>query len=397
MPMPSLIKNLLLCRIFLSFLMATLVFSIPVHAFETKAKAAFVIDLTTGAVLLAKNADKPLPPASMSKLMTLYVTFEFIKAGRLRLDEKLPVSANAAKYRGSTMFLKTTDRVLVKDLLRGIIVLSGNDACAVIAEALSPDGTEAGFARLLTQRAQQLGMTNSSFRNSNGWPATGHVMSMRDLALLSKRLIEDFPEFYPLFAEREFKFDGRAPANSRNRNPLLSLGIGVDGLKTGHTNEAGYGLTGSAAQGERRIIFVLSGLNSIAERAQEAEALVNWAFRQFTLKSFGEKGTVVARAPVWNGAKSGVNLVLKDRVGALVPALGNSEVRFEVEYKSPIPAPVMEDQELAKLIVSTKGLADVKIPILAQTTVPVGGFIARVITAAKSLINRITLSPEGAL
>ncbi|MFZ9074053.1 MAG: D-alanyl-D-alanine carboxypeptidase family protein, partial [Paracoccaceae bacterium] len=268
-------------------------------AYETKAKAAFVLDLTSGTILLAKNADTPLPPASMSKLMTLYVAFEFIKAGQLQLDEKLPVSAHAAQYGGSTMFLDTTDRVSVEDLLKGIIVLSGNDACAVIAEALSPDGTEAGFARLLTQRAQQLGMTNSTFRNSNGWPATGHMMSTRDLALLAKHLIVDFPEFYPMFAEKEFAFDGRAPANSRNRNPLLGLGIGADGLKTGHTNEAGYGLTGSAVQGDRRIVFVISGLASTEERAQEAEAIVNWAFRQFSMKSFGKKGTVVAEAPVW--------------------------------------------------------------------------------------------------
>ena len=397
MPIQLPTKILQLYRLYLSSLITVLVFSMPLKAFETNAKAAFVVDLTTGSILLAKNADKPLPPASMSKLMTLYVAFEFIEAGRLSLDEKLPVSAHAAKYGGSTMFLDTTDRVRVDDLLKGIIVLSGNDACAVIAEALSPDGTEAGFARLITERAEQLGMTNSTFRNSNGWPATGHVMSMRDLALLSKRLIEDFPEFYPLFAEKEFVFDGRAPANSRNRNPLLGLGIGADGLKTGHTNEAGYGLTGSAVQGNRRIIFAISGLTSSAERAHEAEAIVNWAFRQFTIKSFGEKGTVVARAPVWNGAQSIVNLVLKDRIGALVPILGNSNARFEIEYKSPIPAPIRQDQEIATLIVSTEGLADVKIPLVAETAVPMGGFITRVITAAKSIINQVTSGPEAAL
>ncbi len=392
--MQSLIKILRLYCVCPVYLMAILAFSMPVQAFETKARAAFVMDLATGIVLLTKDADKPLPPASMSKLMTLYVTFEFIKAGQLSLDEKLPVSAHAAKYGGSTMFLNTTDRVHVEDLLRGIIVLSGNDACAVIAEALSPDGTEAGFARLLTQRAQQMGMTNSTFRNSNGWPATGHVMSMRDLAILSKRLIEDFPEFYPLFAEEEFLFDARAPANSRNRNPLLGLGIGADGLKTGHTSEAGYGLTGSAKQGDRRIIFAISGFTSAAERAQEAEAIVNWAFRQFTMKSFGQKGTVVARAPVWNGTQSGVNLVLKDRVGALVPVLGNLDTRFEVEYKSPIPAPIVKGQELATLMVSSEGLADVRVPLVAETAVPVGGFITRVITAAKSVIS-IIVSGSG--
>lgn len=271
------------------------------HAFETKAKAAYVIDQTTGTVLLNKNADTPLPPASMSKLMTLFMAFEAIRDGRLSLNEKLPVSQHSMNYGGSTMFLNTRDRVTVEDLIRGIIVLSGNDACSVIAEALSPDGTEAGFARQMTQRAQRMGMTNSTFANSNGWPQAGHRMSMRDLALLANRLITDFPEFYPLFSETEFAFDGRAPQNTRNRNPLLRLGIGADGLKTGHTSEAGYGLVGSAKQGQRRVIFVLSGLDSSAARAQESESIVNWSFRQFALRPLAQKGERIAMADVWMG------------------------------------------------------------------------------------------------
>ncbi|MFG6641901.1 D-alanyl-D-alanine carboxypeptidase family protein, partial [Sulfitobacter sp. 1A09213] len=229
-------------------------------AFDTSARAAFVLDYTTGTVLMAKNADEALPPASMSKLMTLYMAFEAIHDGRLTLDERLPVSEHAMSYGGSTMFLNTQDRVRVEDLLRGIIVLSGNDACAVIAEALSPNGTEPGFAELMTRRAQQLGMTNSTFANASGWPAANHRMSMRDLTLLATRIIEDFPEFYPIFAEKQFAFDGRAPSNVNNRNPLLRLNIGADGLKTGHTAEAGYGLVGSAKQGERRVVFAMTGL-----------------------------------------------------------------------------------------------------------------------------------------
>ena len=214
---------------------ATLLLALPAQAFETQARAAYVVDQTTGTVLLTKNADEPLPPASMSKLMTLYMAFEAIERGKsnggLDLTEELPVSQHAMSYGGSTMFLDTTDRVKVEDLLRGIIVLSGNDACAVIAEALSPDGSEAGFARLMTQRAQQMGMTNSTFANSNGWPAAGHRMSLRDLGLLATRLIEDYPQYYPMFSQREFLFDGRAPQNKTNRNPLLGLGIGADGLR----------------------------------------------------------------------------------------------------------------------------------------------------------------------
>ena len=191
------------------------------HAFETRAKAAFVIDQTTGTILLSKNADEALPPASMSKLMTLYMAFEAVREGRLSMEDRLPVSRHAMSFGGSTMFLDTTDRVRVEDLIRGIVVLSGNDACVVIAEALSPTGTESGFARAMTRRAQQLGMTDSTFANSSGWPADGHRMSMRDLGLLAGRLIEDFPEFYPMFSERRFEFDGRAASNVMNRNPLF--------------------------------------------------------------------------------------------------------------------------------------------------------------------------------
>ena len=380
-----------------SAIVCLLVTSSYAFAFEVNAKAAYVVDMTTGTVLISKNADTPLPPASMSKLMTLYVAFEFIKAGQLKLDERLPVSQHAQDYGGSTMFLTTRDRVSVEDLLRGIIVLSGNDACAVIAEALSPDGTETGFAQLLTQRAQQMGMTNSVFKNSNGWPAKGHRMSLRDLALLTKRLISDFPEFYPMFSQKEFLFDGRAPANSLNRNPLLGLGVGADGLKTGHTQEAGYGLVGSAKQGDRRLIFVLSGLTSAGERANEAETIVNWAFRQFSLKSFGKKDTNIALAPVWNGSSSNVGLALSKDLDVLVPVLNNTPVKFIVEYESPIPAPVQAGQEIGTLIVKAGDMDDVTIPLLANTTIPMGGFFVRLMTAAKSLLSKITNGPEVAL
>ena len=380
-----------------SAIVCLLVTSSYAFAFEANAKAAYVVDMTTGTVLISKNADTPLPPASMSKLMTLYVAFEFIKAGQLKLDERLPVSQHAQDYGGSTMFLTTRDRVSVEDLLRGIIVLSGNDACAVIAEALSPDGTETGFAQLLTQRAQQMGMTNSVFKNSNGWPAKGHRMSLRDLALLTKRLISDFPEFYPMFSQKEFLFDGRAPANSLNRNPLLGLGVGADGLKTGHTQEAGYGLVGSAKQGDRRLIFVLSGLTSASERANEAETIVNWAFRQFSLKSFGKKDTNIALAPVWNGSSSNVGLALSKDLDVLVPVLGKTPVKFIVEYESPIPAPVQAGQEIGTLIVKAGDMDDVTIPLLANTTIPMGGFFVRLMTAAKSLLSKITNGPEVAL
>jgi len=358
-------------------------------AFDTRATTAFVIDQTTGTVLLSKNADTPLPPASMSKLMTLYMAFEAVRDGRLSLDERLPVSSHAMSYGGSTMFLDTTDRVTVEDLLRGIIVLSGNDACAVIAEALSPDGTEAGFARLMTQRAQQMGMTSSTFTNSNGWPQAGHRMSMRDLALLSARLIEDFPNFYPMFAEQEFQFDGRAPKNTQNRNPLLGLGIGADGLKTGHTQEAGYGLAGSAKQGDRRVIFVISGLDTAQARAEEAEAIVNWAFRQFVKRPVAGAGTRIAEADVWMGAAPRVELTLAEDLEVLMPALAPDTISAEVVYNGPVTAPVAQGQPLAELVIAREDLPEARIPLVAAQDVPSGGFMVRVLTAAKVLARRI--------
>ena len=367
------------------------------YSFDTKARAAYLIDQTSGAVLLSKNSDLPLPPASMSKLMTLYMTFEFIKAGKLSLDEKLPVSKTAANYTGSTMFLNPTDRVAVLDLIRGIIVLSGNDACAVLAEALSPDGTEAGFAKLMTQRAKQIGLEDSTFKNSNGWPAKGHLMSVRDLGILAQKLITDFPEYYPMFAEQTYKFDGRAPANTRNRNPLLGLGIGADGLKTGHTKEAGYGLVGSAEQDGRRIIFVLSGLNNLEDRAQEAETIVNWAFRQFTMEKFATDGSEIGNAKVWNGKSRDVSLVLENDLNVMIPVLSSSKPIFSIEYVGPIKAPIKKGDKIAELLIKSEDLPETRHSLLAGNSVPRGGFFVQVRTAGQYLVNMLFADAEESL
>ncbi len=380
--------------------MALILLTFPAQAFETRATAAYVIDQTTGTVLLTKNADTPLPPASMSKLMTLYMAFEAVERGKnnggLDLMEELPVSEHAMSYGGSTMFLDTTDRVKVEDLLRGIIVLSGNDACAVIAEALSPDGTEAGFARMMTQRAQQMGMTNSTFANSNGWPAAGHLMSMRDLGLLTMRLISDFPQYYPLFAQQEYLFDGRAPQNKSNRNPLLGLGIGADGLKTGHTQEAGYGLVGSAKQGDRRVIFVLSGLDTAAARAQESEAIVNWAFRQFSQRSMGPAGTLIADAPVALGAATTVGMELAEDLSVLVPVSGGSDITAEIVYTGPLRAPILKGDAVGELVLTRGDLPEVRTPLVASTSVGAGGFMVKLQAAAMHLLTRLNEGPEAA-
>ncbi|MDG1431839.1 MAG: D-alanyl-D-alanine carboxypeptidase [Paracoccaceae bacterium] len=370
-----------------------LVFPIAANALQLNARAAIVVDFETGTVLLERNADTPLPPASMSKLMTLLVAFEALEEGRLTLSQKLPVSKQAMSYGGSTMFLDTTDRVAVEDLIRGIIVLSGNDACVVIAEALSPDGTEEGFARFMTERARQIGMKNSTFANSNGWPAAGHRMSVRDLATLTERLINKFPQYYSLFSEKEFGFDGRAPANSRNRNPLLGLGIGADGLKTGHTQEAGYGLVGSAVQGDRRVIFVLSGMTSTPERATESEKVVNWSFRQFVERKVADEGTVLAQADVWMGSAASVGLTAAQDIRVLLPIPLPDQLNARVEYSGPVQAPIKKGQELGTLVIAREGIEDSRTPLVADRDVGMAGFIPRLRTSAEVLLRSLN---EGA-
>ncbi len=368
------------------------------QSFETRATAAYVFDQNTGTVLMERNADEPLPPASMSKLMTLYMAFEAIADGRLNIDDELPVSQAAMDYGGSSMFLRAGERVSVEDLLRGVIVLSGNDASTVLAEALSNDGTEAGFARQMTARAAELGMTNSTFVNANGWPAVGHRMSMRDLGILADRLITDFPTFYPLFAETEFLFDGRVPSNSQNRNPILRMNFGADGLKTGHTQEAGYGLVGSAKQGDRRVIFVITGLDSAAARADESERIVNWAFRQFAERSLGDAGTRIAEADVWMGDAPSVGLALAEDISLLMPTAAGDEIEATATFRSPLEAPIRAGDELGALLITREGLPDITVPLIAETDVGRGGFQTRLSTTARVLLARfgpsIGLAPE---
>jgi D-alanyl-D-alanine carboxypeptidase (penicillin-binding protein 5/6) len=374
---------------------------LPATAFETAATSAYIIDQTTGTVLLNKNADEPLPPASMSKLMTLYMAFEAVERGKanggLDLNEKLPVSEHAMSFGGSTMFLDTTDRITVESLIRGIVVQSGNDASVVIAEALSPDGTEYGFARLMTQRAREIGMTSSTFINSSGWPQEGHRMSMRDLALLANRLISDFPQFYPMFAEQEYLFDGRAPKNKSNRNPLLGLDIGADGLKTGHTQEAGFGLVGSAKQGNRRVIFVISGLVTAADRARESAAIVNWAFRHFGERSFGNAGKQITQVPVEMGAVQTVGLELAEDLSVLAAVTGGNDVMSEVIYIGPLQAPITKGDTLAELVITRADLPEVRVPLVASASVAPGGFMVKVTSAAKHLFERFVAGPQDEL
>lgn len=365
------------------------------QAFETRARSAYVLDMTTGTVLMAKDSDDPLPPASMSKLMTINMLFEALRDGRVSLDTRFGVSSRAKAMQGSTMFLNERDRPTVEELIQGIVVLSGNDACVVVAEGLA--GTEAAFAQQMNDRAPKIGLTHSHFVNSSGWPAAGHVMSTHDLATLAARIITEFPEYYGYFAEKEFLWDGRAPENRHNRNPLLKLGIGADGMKTGHTAEAGYGLVGSAVQGDRRIVFVITGLESEKARAEEAEAIVNWAFRQFVQKTVAKKGNVLAEAAVWLGDSQTVGLVPAEDISLLIPAAHRDSVPARVLYDGPIEAPIAAGQELGTLVISLDGIPDRRVPLVADRAVPKGGILPQLRTAAEVLYARyVAKQPDAA-
>jgi serine-type D-Ala-D-Ala carboxypeptidase (penicillin-binding protein 5/6) len=377
-------------------LFALVLATLPARAFETAATAAWVYDMTTGTVLMDKNADEPLPPASMSKLMTINMLFEALKDGRVTMDTTFAVSDRAVQMTrdgGSTMMLQHEDRPTVEDLIHGMIINSGNDACVVVAEGLA--GTEEAFAQQMTLRGPAIGLTHSTFKNSSGWPADGHRMSMRDLGILGKRLIEDFPEYYPIFGMTEFSYKDRSPDNRFNRNPLLDLGIGADGLKTGHTSEAGYGLVGSAKQGDRRIIFAITGLPSDQARAEEAERIVGWAFRQFSEKTVAKAGVRVAEAEVHLGDADTVGLIPAEDVKLLVPALVQGNVTAEVVYNGPLLAPVVKGSAVAELIVHAPDLPDRRIPLVAESDVGTAGFVKRVTTAGRVLYDQYLGSPAS--
>ena len=362
-------------RTFLLRLLALVCLAAPVQAFETTATSAWVYDVNTSTVLMSKNAETALPPASMSKLMTLYMVFEALENGRLKLTDTLPVSTKAWQMGGSKMFVEPRDTPTVEQLIKGVIVLSGNDACVVLAEGLA--GTEEAFARQMTERAKTLGLKHSVFKNSTGWPADGHVMSAEDLGILAMHIIQDFPQYYGDFALTEFRYMDRVPSNRFNRNPVLTLGIGADGLKTGHTQEAGYGLVGSAIQNGRRVIFVVSGLQSETARAEESERIVNWAFRQFSMETLVPAGDTVLEAPVWLGTKSRVGLTTRDGVNVLVPAGSKDQVKVEAVYESPIPAPIAKGDQVGRLVVTVPGAQDAITPLLAAEDVPEAGFAGR--------------------
>ena len=341
-------------------------------AMETVAKQAYILDMQTGAVLLEKDPGTPTPPASLSKLMTIYMVFEQLKSGELSLDDKFVVSRKAWRMGGSKMFVEVDKEVRVEDLLRGIIVQSGNDACIVIAEGLS--GSESAFADAMNRKAQDIGLTDSYLVNSTGWPADGHLMSPRDLADLARRIIEEFPEYYPYFAEKSFRFN---KIKQGNRNPLLYRDTGADGLKTGHTRASGYGLVASAIRNDRRIVMALTGMSSARTRSFEARRLLNWAFQSFRNYTLFEPGAEVERADVWLGREDTVPLVTEHAVKLSLPRTSRRGLKVKVVYEGPVPAPIEKGAEIARLVVAAPGIDTLEVPLVAGADVGQVGMFGR--------------------
>jgi D-alanyl-D-alanine carboxypeptidase (penicillin-binding protein 5/6) len=347
--------------------------SSPLGPVDTLARQAILIDFDTGATLLEKNAEERMPPSSMSKLMTMYVVFDMLKAGRLQLDQGLPVSERAWRMGGSKMFVQIGTQVSVENLARGVIVQSGNDACIVLAEGIS--GSEQQFAELMNETGRRIGLRSSNFRNSTGWPDPEHRMSARDLATLARRIITDHPDYYRFYNERSFRWND---ITQENRNPTLARVPGADGLKTGHTEEAGYGLTASAIRGGRRLILVVNGLPSMRARAEESERLLEWGFREFDNAVIFRAHETVEEVPVYLGSRPTVPLVSGRDLVLTLPRQWRRNLQARLRYEAPIPAPIAKGQEIGKLLVSGQGVPEMELPLIAGADVERLGLLPRI-------------------
>ena len=348
---------------------------------STSAKYAIVIDYDTEAVLYDKDANKRIYPASMSKLMTLYILFEELAQGTIDLDTEFVVSKKAWKKGGSRMFVEAGSKVKIKDLLRGIIVQSGNDACIVIAEGIS--GSEDAFADLMNNRARELGLLNSNFKNSTGWPDDEHYMTSYDLALLSKKIITDFPTFFNMFKEREFTFNN---IKQGNRNPLLYSYKFSDGLKTGYTEDSGFSLAATAEKSGRRLIAVLSGMESVKERNDETIKLFEWGFREYVNINLFDKNETIIEADVWLGDKAIIDLFTNKNVNFTLQKKNITNYTAKVVYNNPIPAPIKANTEYGKLIIQNTFKGDLVYPLYAKEKVEKAGIFKKISSALSFFI-----------
>ena len=357
--------------------------------FQITAGNAILVDAESGAVLYDKGADQLIAPASLAKLMTVEVVFDQIALGNITLDQEFTVSENAwrrggAPSGGSTMYAAIHSRIKVRDLLKGVIIHSGNDACIVLAEAIA--GNEIDFARLMNDRARELGLTQSNFTNSNGLPDPNMRVTARELAKLTAHIIQTYPEYYAWFGEREFTWN---KIRQFNRNPLLALGIGADGLKTGFTKEAGYNLIGSAAQNGLRLIVVLAGAKTERDRTEEARKLLEWGFKGFESRLLFTEQQTVAEAKLFGGAKGNVTLVSNNAIRILVPRGGNERLTAKVAYSGPVRAPVSQGQPIGTLKVWRGDTLTIEVPLQAGESVPTGSTTQRAVDAVAELMYKL--------
>jgi|TARA_B110000003_G_scaffold189765_1_gene188557 D-alanyl-D-alanine carboxypeptidase (penicillin-binding protein 5/6) len=368
-------------KLFLAFLFSSILFTSKLYAIDTKAEQAIVMDFDTNEILFEKNSNIKTPPASMTKIMTVYAAFDRLKNTDLSIENECVVSAKAYKMGGSRTFLEIDDKVSIDELLKGIIIQSGNDASVALAECLA--GTEDDFAKLMNVYAKRIGMRNTNFLNSSGWPEDNHYSTVYDLALLSNSLINEFPDLYLYFSDKEFTYnDIKQP----NRNKLLSSVQGADGLKTGFTRASGWGIAATAKRDDRRITAVINGTNSSRSRLNEASNLINWAFSQTSQKLLVDENQVIVEVDVWLGNKPRVNLVSSKKIVSTLSFDQIQLIKSSLEYKRPIEAPIKKGEVYGKLLIDIDGKPNIEVELIAQENVGTVNPISKVFAAMKYLI-----------
>ncbi|MCB1480289.1 MAG: D-alanyl-D-alanine carboxypeptidase family protein [Tepidamorphaceae bacterium] len=377
---------LIACFVFAGIQLST---SVQAQDFETKAPYAFLLDVETGSVLLDKKSKEPMPPSSMVKLMTMAVVFDMLKEGRISITDEFLISEDAwrrggAVSGGSTMFAELNSKIALSDLIPGVVVQSGNDASIAIAEGLA--GSESGFSRLMNAKAQEIGLTGSNFTNATGLPDPEMHVTARDLAKLALYIIKEHPTYYSYYSMEDFTWNG---VRQRNRNPLLGMGIGADGLKTGHTAEAGYGLVGSAVQDGRRLILVINGLSSMRDRREEARKLLLWGFRAFDKATLFDAGETAGYVSVFGGMQGRLPVAGKGPIHLLVPKGAQPDLRARIVYQGPVDAPVEKGARIASLHVYDGDSELLSVPLYAQEDVDVGPLHKRALDSALALLKQL--------
>ncbi len=371
---------------FFTHLLLILIISTKLIAIDTKAEQAVVIDFDTNEILFEKNSNLITPPASMTKIMTVYAAFDRLKNTELSINNECTVSAKAYKMGGSRTFLEIDDKVSIDDLLKGIIIQSGNDASVALAECLA--GTEEDFAKLMNVYAKRLGMDNTNFVNSSSWPEEDHYSTVYDLAILSNAVIREFPDLYLYFVDEEFIYNG---IKQPNRNKLLNSVQGADGLKTGFTKASGWGIAATAKRLDRRITVVINGTNSSRSRMNESANLINWAFSQTSQKELVDEGQVIAQVDVWLGNKPRVNLVSSKKVISTLSFDQLQLIKSSIQYKKPLDAPILKGNSYGKLLIEIQGKPNIEIDLVAEDDVGTVNPIFKAFAALKYLIFGSTL------